>query len=71
MEGKVEAIDALYQLSDSALEPLIKISNIDKKKTKPLLNKYKDRIYRETKWQNWNLVKYNGMKIFDNDYEEK
>lgn len=65
MEGKVEAIDALYQLSDSALEPLIKISDIDKKNTKPLLKKYKDRIYRETKWQDWNLVKYNGMKIFN------
>lgn len=66
MEGKVEAIDALYQLSDSALEPLMKISNIDKKNTEPIIKKYKDRIYRETEWQDWNLVKYNGMRMFEN-----
>lgn len=66
MAGKVEAIDALYQLSDSALEPLVKISNIDKKNTEPILKKYKNRIYGKTKWQDWNLVNYNAMKILEN-----
>lgn len=64
--GKVNTIGAFDDLSASALEPLIKISNIDKEKTKAAINDYKNIIYEKTKWQEWNLVNYNGRKIIEN-----
>ena len=64
--GKVNTVSAFEELSNSALEPLIKISKIDKDGTKNILKEYKNRIYRKTKWQEWNVVNYNARNILKN-----
>ena len=60
---QVDTLSAFYQLSDSALGSLIKIET---DAIKPILKKYETRIYRKTKWQEWNLPNYNGKKILEN-----
>ena len=62
----VNTLGAFEELSDSALEPLIKVSEINKKGTNDLLEEYKDRLDRKVKWQEWNIVSYNGRRILKN-----
>ena len=63
IKAQVDTLSAFYELSDSALEPLVKIDN---DAIKPIINKYKVQIYRTTKWQEWNLANHNGKKILEN-----
>jgi len=66
MTEKVDTVSAFEDLSDSALESLIKISKIDTKENKRMVNKYKNRIYGKTKWQEWNIANYNAKNTFEN-----
>ena len=62
----VNTISAFNQLSDSALEPLMKISEIDKENTKVIIKRYEKRVYRKTKWQDWNVTNYKAREILKN-----
>ena len=62
----VNTISAFDELSNSALEPLIKVSEKNKEGTMDLLEEYKNRLDRKVKWQEWNVVNYNARKIFQN-----
>lgn len=62
----VNTISAFNELSNSALEPLIKVSEKNKEGTRRLLEEYKNRLDRKVKWQEWNVVNYNARKIFEN-----
>lgn len=62
----VNTISAFDELSDSALEPLIKVSEKNKEGTRDLLEEYKNRLDGKVKWQEWNVVNYNARKIFEN-----
>lgn len=65
LSGTVNTISAFWNLSDSAVEPLIKISEIDGEKTKDLLQDYKNRLNRKVKWQEWTVVDYNARKALE------
>ena len=62
----MDTISAFDQLSNSALEPLIEISKIDKDGTKQILKEYKNRIYSKVKWQELNMVNYKAREILEN-----
>lgn len=62
----VNTISAFDELSNSALEPLIKISEIDKDNTKLIMKKYENRVYGKTKWQDWNVTNYKAREILKN-----
>ncbi|BCZ49359.1 hypothetical protein psyc5s11_54260 [Clostridium gelidum] len=62
----VNTISAFDELSNSALEPLIKISDIDKDNTKLIIKKYENRVYGKTKWQDWNVTNYKAREILEN-----
>jgi len=64
--GKVNTVNAFWELSNSALEPLLRISEINQEGTGGLLEEYQNRLYRKVKWQEWNVVNYNARKIFKN-----
>ena len=66
MTEKVNTVGAFEDLSYSALEPLIKISNIDTNETNDIINKYENSIYSKTKWQEWNVANYSAKKILEN-----
>jgi hypothetical protein len=65
MTEKVNTVGAFEDLSYSALEPLIKISNIHTNEAKDMIKEYENSIYSKTKWQEWNVANYNARKIFE------
>ena len=67
MTGEVNTIGAFEGLSDSALEPLTEISKNSNDEINYMIKKYEKRIYKERKWQEWNLTNYNAKKIFENN----
>jgi len=64
--GKVNTVNAFWELSNSALEPLLRISDINEEETVDLLEEYQNRLYRKVKWQEWNVVNHNAIKILKN-----
>jgi hypothetical protein len=63
--GKVNTVNAFWELSDSALEPLLKISEISEEDTKDLLEEYKIRLDKRLNWEEWNLANHNARKVFE------
>lgn len=63
--GKINTIGAFNDLSISALEPMLRMSSMDKN-SNAKINKYKNRLYEERTWQEWNYADYKGRKILEN-----
>jgi hypothetical protein len=63
---KVNTLNAFWELSDSALEPLLEISEINEDKTRSLLQEYKNRLDEKAKWEEWNVANYNARKKLGN-----
>jgi len=64
--GNVNTVNAFWELSDSALEPLLKISEINEYETRGLLEEYKNRLDEKVKWEEWNVANQNAREILKN-----
>ena len=62
----VNTVNAFWELSDSALEPLLKISEINEYETRALLEEYKNRLDEKVKWEEWNVANQNAREILKN-----
>ena len=63
---KVNTLNAFWELSNSALEPLLKIAEEHEEGTIGILEEYKNRLEEKEKWEEWNLANYNARKILKN-----
>ena len=64
--GNVNTVNAFWELSDSALEPLLKISEINEYETRDLLEEYKNRLDEKLNWEEWNVANHNAREILKN-----
>ena len=64
--GNVNTVNAFWELSDSALEPLLKISEINEYETRGLLEEYKNRLDEKVKWEEWNVANHNAREVLKN-----
>jgi len=62
----VNTVNAFWELSDSALEPLLKISEINEYETRALLEEYKNRLDEKLNWEEWNVANHNAREILKN-----
>jgi len=62
----VNTVNAFWELSDSALEPLLKISEINEYETRDLLEEYKNRLDEKLNWEEWNVANHNAREILKN-----